>query len=54
MHLAEAMSFTMWYTVGQHCVSQVTLEPFERDHAVVVGVFRPPPKAKAAQKAAAE
>eukprot|EP01026_Neomeris_dumetosa_P017415 TRINITY_DN1667_c0_g1_i15.p1 TRINITY_DN1667_c0_g1~~TRINITY_DN1667_c0_g1_i15.p1 ORF type:complete len:272 (-),score=46.78 TRINITY_DN1667_c0_g1_i15:94-849(-) len=23
---------------------QVTLEPFERDHAVVVGVFRPPPK----------
>ena len=30
---------------------QVTLEPFERDHAVVVGIFRPPPKAKAAQKA---
>ena len=28
---------------------QVTLEPYERDHAVVVGVFRPPPKtAKAA------
>jgi len=24
---------------------QVTLEPYERDHAVVVGVFRPPPKA---------
>ena len=23
---------------------QVTLEPYERDHAVVVGVFRPPPK----------
>jgi rRNA 2'-O-methyltransferase fibrillarin len=26
---------------------QVTLEPYERDHAVVVGVFRPPPKVKA-------
>ncbi|XP_072933992.1 rRNA 2'-O-methyltransferase fibrillarin [Epargyreus clarus] len=24
---------------------QLTLEPYERDHAVVVGVFRPPPKA---------
>lgn len=23
---------------------QITLEPFERDHAVVVGVYRPPPK----------
>ena len=23
---------------------QVTLEPYERDHAVVVGVYRPPPK----------
>ncbi|CAH0718607.1 unnamed protein product, partial [Brenthis ino] len=23
---------------------QLTLEPYERDHAVVVGVFRPPPK----------
>ena len=27
---------------------QVTLEPYERDHAVVVGVYRPPAKAKAA------
>ena len=26
---------------------QVTLEPYERDHAVVVGVYRPPPKQKA-------
>ncbi|CAD7704685.1 unnamed protein product [Ostreobium quekettii] len=26
---------------------QITLEPFERDHAMVVGVFRPPPKEKA-------
>jgi len=26
---------------------QVTLEPYERDHAVVCGVFRPPPKTKA-------
>ncbi len=26
---------------------QVTLEPYERDHAMVVGVFRPPPKVKA-------
>lgn len=26
---------------------QVTLEPYERDHAIVCGVFRPPPKAKA-------
>ncbi len=26
---------------------QVTLEPYERDHAMVVGVFRPPAKAKA-------
>jgi len=24
---------------------QITLEPYERDHAVVVGVYRPPPKA---------
>jgi len=26
---------------------QMTLEPYERDHAVVVGVYRPPPKNKA-------
>jgi len=26
---------------------QLTLEPYERDHAVVVGVYRPPPKSKA-------
>jgi len=26
---------------------QVTLEPYERDHAMVVGIFRPPPKVKA-------
>lgn len=25
-------------------LEQVTLEPYERDHAVVVGVYRPPPK----------
>jgi rRNA 2'-O-methyltransferase fibrillarin len=25
---------------------QVTLEPYERDHAMVVGVFRPPAKKK--------
>ena len=25
---------------------QVTLEPYERDHAVVVGVYRPQPKNK--------
>lgn len=25
---------------------QLTLEPYERDHAVVVGVYRPPPKTK--------
>lgn len=25
---------------------QVTLEPYERDHAMVVGIYRPPPKAK--------
>lgn len=25
---------------------QITLEPYERDHAVVVGVFRPQPKVK--------
>ena len=25
---------------------QVTLEPYERDHAVVVGIYRPPPKVK--------
>lgn len=24
---------------------QLTLEPYERDHAVVVGIYRPPPKA---------
>jgi len=27
-------------------IEQVTLEPYERDHAVVVGHYRPPPKAK--------
>lgn len=26
---------------------QLTLEPYERDHALVVGCYRPPPKAKA-------
>ncbi|ETE62031.1 rRNA 2'-O-methyltransferase fibrillarin [Ophiophagus hannah] len=25
---------------------QLTLEPYERDHAVVVGIYRPPPKPK--------
>lgn len=25
-------------------LEQVTLEPYERDHAVVCGIFRPPPK----------
>jgi len=25
---------------------QLTLEPYERDHAVVIGVYRPPPKSK--------
>ena len=25
---------------------QLTLEPYERDHAVVVGQYRPPPKTK--------
>jgi rRNA 2'-O-methyltransferase fibrillarin len=25
-------------------LAQVTLEPYERDHAMVVGVYRPPPK----------
>lgn len=25
---------------------QVTLEPYERDHAVVVGIYRAPPKKK--------
>lgn len=29
-------------------VEQVTLEPFERDHACVVGAYRVPKKAKAA------
>lgn len=28
-----------------HHSLQVTLEPYERDHAMVVGVYRPPPKA---------
>lgn len=28
-------------------MEQITLEPYERDHAVVVGQYRPPPKAKA-------
>ncbi|KAJ1524259.1 hypothetical protein ONE63_010774 [Megalurothrips usitatus] len=27
-------------------IEQLTLEPYERDHAVVVGVYRPPPKNK--------
>lgn len=25
---------------------QMTLEPYERDHAVVTGIYRPPPKDK--------
>jgi len=25
-------------------MEQLTLEPYERDHAVVVGIYRPPPK----------
>jgi len=29
---------------------QITLEPYERDHAVVVGAYRPPPKAKKENK----
>lgn len=29
-------------------LEQMTLEPFERDHAVVTAVYRPPPKAGAA------
>ena len=33
-------------------VEQMTLEPFERDHAVVTAVYRPPPKAGAAPAAA--
>jgi rRNA 2'-O-methyltransferase fibrillarin len=28
---------------------QITLEPYERDHAVVIGVYRPPKKSKEAQ-----
>jgi len=27
-------------------LEQLTLEPYERDHAVVVGIYRPPPKSK--------
>lgn len=27
-------------------VEQLTLEPYERDHAVVVGLYRPPAKNK--------
>ena len=30
-------------------IEQITLEPYERDHAVVVGTYRPPPKKKAAE-----
>ncbi len=26
---------------------QLTLEPYERDHALVTGIYRPPPKASA-------
>jgi len=29
-------------------IEQMTLEPFERDHAVVTAVYRPPPKQGAA------
>ena len=29
------------------CPDQVTLEPYERDHAVVVGVYRPQKKKEA-------
>ena len=25
-------------------MEQITLEPYERDHAIVVGIYRPPPK----------
>ncbi|CAG0887902.1 unnamed protein product [Cyprideis torosa] len=27
-------------------IEQITLEPYERDHAVVIGTYRPPPKKK--------
>jgi rRNA 2'-O-methyltransferase fibrillarin len=27
-------------------LEQITLEPYERDHAVVTGTYRPPPKVK--------
>lgn len=30
---------------------QLTLEPYERDHACVIGTYRPPPKEKASKKA---
>jgi len=30
---------------GLKPTEQLTLEPYERDHAVVVGTYRPPPKA---------
>lgn len=37
---------TCHHTYHHHHHYQVTLEPYERDHAMVVGVYRPPPKAK--------
>jgi rRNA 2'-O-methyltransferase fibrillarin len=33
-------------------IEQMTLEPFERDHAVVTAIYRPPPKQGAAPSAA--
>lgn len=42
IHSNPTVTVAVYVNVNE-CV-QITLEPYERDHAVVVGVFRPPPK----------
>ena len=34
------------FKFNEYCLFQVTLEPYERDHAVVVGIYRAAPKKK--------
>ena len=38
--------FSTKFKLNEYCLFQVTLEPYERDHAVVVGIYRAAPKKK--------
>lgn len=53
-HLVRFVSDRSSLQGGFKPLEQMTLEPFERDHAVVTAVYRPAPKAGAAPKQQAE